>query len=117
MGAAFPEILPLSDLLGGISEVSLKSPVNMLRIIFISGWRTNSIIRSVCSPTLVIACSKLYLCFCLGVWWVFCGFGFFFFDYGLKYKIFLILSATLCPPVPLFQVLSLSLSLCVYPLL
>lgn len=49
VGAAFPEILPLSDLLGGISEVSLKSPVNMLRIIFISGWRTNSIIRSVCS--------------------------------------------------------------------
>lgn len=49
MGAAFPEIFPLSDLLGGISDVSLKSPVNMLRIIFISGWRTNSIIRSVCS--------------------------------------------------------------------
>lgn len=49
MGAVFPEVLPLSDLLGGISEVSLKSTVNMLRIIFISSWRTNSIIRSVCS--------------------------------------------------------------------
>lgn len=49
VGAGFPKILPLSDLLGGISEVSLKSPVNILRIIFISGWRTNSIIRSVCS--------------------------------------------------------------------
>lgn len=41
-----PELFELYVL---IYEVLLNSPVNMLSIIFISGWRTNSIIRSVCS--------------------------------------------------------------------
>jgi len=42
-----PELFPLSKYKwpSGIYEVVLKRPGNMLRIIFVSGWRTNTIFR------------------------------------------------------------------------
>lgn len=53
----------------------------------------------------MLACSKLYLCFCLGLGFLVClVLGFlsclvlvFFFDYGLKYRVFQLPSAPFCP--------------------
>lgn len=58
----------------------------------------------------MLACSKLYVCFCLGVFVLVFLFLFFFY-HGLKYKIFQILSATFCPFCSCFRYfLSLSVA-------